>query len=235
MNILAVGAHPDDVEISCAGTLAKYAKRGDRVFVITATSGNIGSSKYPPDVIGEIRKKEASNSASIIGAEYICLDYDDEMLFEDRQVRLKFIDAFRHCRPDVVFAHYPDDYNPDHILSGKIANDILVMLPIANIKTENPPVEKIPVLFYMETALGIGFMPQEYVDITDTIDIKKQMLLKHESQVAWMKDNYGDAIDIRDYIEIQNRYRGLQCGTRYAEGFIPARYAFRMHDRRYLP
>lgn len=235
MNILAVGAHPDDIEVCCAGTLAKYAQCGDKVFIITTTSGNIGSPTLVPEVIGAIRKKEAQKSASIIGAEYICLDYDDEMFFEDRDTRLKFIDAFRYCNPDVVFAHHTDDYNPDHILSGKVANDILVMLPIPNIKTKNPPVSRIPVLFYMETVLGLGFVPEQYVDITDVMDIKKEMLRQHESQVVWMKANYGDNVDITEQIEIQNRYRGMQIGVRYAEGFIPARYAYRMHDKEYLP
>ena len=92
MNILAVGAHPDDVETMCAGTLAKYAAQGHKVFIATATNGNIGSARHTMEQIGRIRKQEAANSAAIIGAEYICLDYDDEMFFEiDRETRLKFI------------------------------------------------------------------------------------------------------------------------------------------------
>ena len=76
MNILAVGAHPDDVETMCAGTLAKYAAQGHKVFIATATNGNIGSAHHTMEEIGRIRKQEAANSAAIIGAEYICLDYD---------------------------------------------------------------------------------------------------------------------------------------------------------------
>jgi len=84
MNILAVGAHPDDVEINCAGTLAKFASMGHKVFICTATSGNIGSATLPKDEIGALRKKEAAKSAAIIGAEYMCLDYDDELFYEDQ-------------------------------------------------------------------------------------------------------------------------------------------------------
>ena len=82
MNILAIGAHPDDIETMCAGTLAKYAAQGHKVYMATATSGNIGSATHTMEEIAEIRKKEAAASAAIIGAEYICLDYDDEMFYE---------------------------------------------------------------------------------------------------------------------------------------------------------
>ena len=77
MNILAIGAHPDDVELNCAGTLAKYAALGHKVFIATATSGNIGSATLPKEEIAAVRKAEAAKSAAIIGAEYLCLDYDD--------------------------------------------------------------------------------------------------------------------------------------------------------------
>lgn len=84
MNILAIGAHPDDIETSCGGTLAKYAKIDHKVFTATATNGNVGSATLPMDEIAKIRKEEARRAAEIIGAEYICLDYDDEMFFEDK-------------------------------------------------------------------------------------------------------------------------------------------------------
>ena len=95
MNILAIGAHPDDIEVMCAGTLAKYAAQGHKVFLATATNGNIGSAHHTMEEIGRIRKAEAAKSAAIIGAEYICLDYDDEMFYEDKSVRLAFINLIQ--------------------------------------------------------------------------------------------------------------------------------------------
>ncbi len=166
MNILAVGAHPDDVETMCAGTLAKYAAQGHKVFIATATNGNIGSAHHTMEEIGRIRKQEAANSAAIIGAEYICLDYDDEMFFEiDRETRLKFINLVRHCKADVIFTHNPHDYNPDHMLTSKIINDIAVMIPIAHLKTEEPPYNVIPSIWYFEPANSMGFVPTDYVDM----------------------------------------------------------------------
>ena len=238
MNILAIGAHPDDVEISCGGTLAKYAKQGHKVFTATATNGNIGSATLPMDEIARIRKEEARRAAAHIGAEYICLDYDDEMFYEDKAARLAFIDLVRYCKADVILTHNPEDYNPDHELTSKIINDIAVMIPIAKIQTKNKPYDKIPIIAYFESANGLGFIPTEYVDITDTIEIKMAMCSEHKSQVQWMQDNYKDTLNGKNFLEqyyTQSRYRGIQCGVEYAEGFRMANDAFRVVPYRVLP
>ena len=143
MNILAIGAHPDDVELCCGGTLAKYAKQGHKVFTATATNGNVGSATLSKEEIAKIRKEEARRAAAHIGAEYICLDYDDEMFFEDKQARINFINLVRYCKADVIITHNPHDYNPDHELTSKIVRDIAVMIPIAKIETKAKPYDKI--------------------------------------------------------------------------------------------
>lgn len=239
MNILAVGAHPDDVEINCAGTLAKYAAQGHKVFICTATNGNIGSATLPKEEIGAIRKAEAAKSASIIGAEYICLDYDDEFLFDGPDVRVKFINMVRYCKPDVIFVNNLKDYNPDHELTGKIITDIQVMYPIAKIETENPPCDIFPVVYYYEPAKGLNFVPTDYVDITDYYETKRQMLLCHESQKLWMADNYAGFTDgddaFTDSIRIMSEYRGMQCGVKYAEGFVKANDGYKVRPGSLLP
>lgn len=240
MNILAIGAHPDDIETYCAGTLAKYVSLGHHVVMASATNGNIGSSTLPMKEIGELRKKEAAKSASVIGMEYVCLDYDDEMFYEDKQARINFIDLVRYAKADVILTHNPHDYNPDHELTSKIINDIAVMIPIAKIKTKNPPYDQIPRIFYWETVNGMGFIPTDYVDITDFFETKKKMLGCHESQKQWMADNYkdaygGDTEAFFDGITTIAKYRGIQSGVKYAEAFIRSNDAFRMTCRRELP
>ena len=225
MNILAVGAHPDDIEINCGGTLAKYAALGHKVFMATATNGNIGSATLPMEEIGRIRKQEAANSAAIIGAEYICLDYDDEMFFEDpRKTRLEFINLVRHCKADVILTHPPKDYNPDHELTGKIITDIAVMIPIAKLETEEEPYDVIPSIWYFEPSCCMGFNPTDYVDITDYFETKKKMLGCMESQKAWMAANYASLRDDEekffDTIRIMGEFRGMQAQCKYAEGFV---------------
>ena len=238
MNILAIGAHPDDIETACGGTLAKYAKLGHKVFTATTTNGNIGSATLPMDEIARIRKEEARRAAAIIGAEYLCLDYDDEMLYDDRSVRVNMINLIRYCKPDVILTHSPTDYNPDHELTSKIVNDVAVMIPIAKIETPNKPCDKIPLLAYFQPASGVGFVPTEYVDITDVWEIKKQMCDCHQSQIAWMSANYKETVgdsNFLDDVEIEARYRGIQCGVKYAEGFRMAYNAHRIVPYRVLP
>ena len=240
MNILAIGAHPDDIEESCGGTLAKYVKQGHKVFTATATNGNIGSATLPMDEIARIRKEEARRAAAIIGAEYICLDYDDEMFFEDKAARINFITLVRYCKADVILTHSPHDYNPDHELTSKIINDIAVMIPIAKIETKAKPYDKIPIIAYFETVHGLGFIPTEYVDITEEIEIKKAMCAEHKSQISWMQDNYKDALgngdkNFFDGVITMAKFRGMQCGVEYAEGFRMANDAFRVVPRRILP
>ncbi len=238
MNILAIGAHPDDIETSCGGTLAKYAKMGHKVFTATATNGNVGSATLPMEEIAAIRKEEARRAAAHIGAEYICLDYDDEMFFEDKAARLAFIDLVRYCKADVILTHNPEDYNPDHELTSKIINDIAVMIPIEKIKTKSPAYDKIPIIAYFEPVNGLGFVPTDYVDITDTMEIKMAMCREHKSQISWMQDNYKDTMSDKDFFENYYtiaKYRGIQCGVEYAEGFRMANDAFRVVPFRVLP
>ncbi|MBQ1981660.1 MAG: hypothetical protein II229_00360, partial [Clostridia bacterium] len=139
---------------------------------------------------------------------------------------------------DIILTHNPEDYNPDHELTSKIVNDIAVMIPVAKIQTRNRPYDKIPMIAYFEPVNGLGFVPTEYVDITDTMDIKMAMCREHKSQVTWMQDNYKDTLANKDFLEqyyTVARYRGLQCGVEYAEGFRMANDAFRVAPFRVLP
>ena len=82
----------------------------------------------------------------------------------------------------MIFTHNPHDYNPDHMLTSKIINDIAVMIPIAHLKTEELPYNVIPSIWYFEPANSMGFVPTDYVDITDYFDTKMKMLSCMESQ-----------------------------------------------------
>jgi LmbE family N-acetylglucosaminyl deacetylase len=223
MNVLAICAHPDDAEIFCGGTLAKYAARGDHINIAVATNGEVGSTIHSKEEIARIRKAEAQEAADVIGAELIWMGFRDEFLFDTEETRLAFIDAMRKAKADVVLTHYPPDlYNPDHTITGRIANDVAIMTTVPNIKTEHPPIAKIPVVYFMDSVAGVGFQPDEYVDITETFNLKQQMLGKHKSQLGdWLSAQYGP--NSLDMIEVMSRFRGIQTGVKYAEGFIRAK------------
>ena len=124
------------------------------------------------------------------------------------------------------------------INQSKIINDIAVMIPVAKIQTPSKPYDKIPLIAYFEPVNGLGFIPQEYVDITEFIDIKRAMCHEHQSQISWMQDNYKDAVgdgDFFDQMETTAKFRGFQCGVKYAEAFTIARDAYRVVPYRFLP
>lgn len=217
MRVLAVGAHPDDLEILCAGTLAKYRKLGHEVTMAVATNGEVGSMTLPKEEIAAVRKAEAEASAKVIGADFVWMGYPDEFLFSTEETRLAFINLMRRVRPDVVFAHAPCDYHPDHRTSGQMCWDVRVMTTVPNIKTEYPVCATIPEIFYMDTVAGINFQPEQYVDISDCFELKQQMLACHKSQGGWLEAQYG--MTYLDFMEHISRFRGLQCGVRYGECF----------------
>jgi LmbE family N-acetylglucosaminyl deacetylase len=217
MRVLAVGAHPDDLEILCAGTLAKYARRGDHVTMAVATNGEVGSATLGKAEIAEIRRQEAQASATVIGADFIWIGYPDEFLFSTPETRLNFLNVVRRARPDIVLTHAPTDYHPDHRNTGEILWDIRVMTTVPNIETEQPPCEKIPEIYYFDTLAGIDFVPEHYVDVSESFHLKKEMLACHKSQADWLQNQY--QVSYLEFIEYTGRYRGLQCGVRYAECF----------------
>jgi len=233
MNVLFVGAHPDDIETFAGGTAALYAKRGDRLFFCVATNGNVGSSTLGPEKIAAIRRKEAQAGAAILGAELIWLDFDDEFLIDSVETRRKFIEAFRIAAPDVVFCHWPEDYNPDHSISGRIVDDCIHMATIPNITTESGPCRTIPHVYFMDTIAGVNFQPELYVDITEVFDLKVRMVRRHESQDSWMKDIFG--YEMEAFLEIPARFRGLQAGCQMAEAFRPSYRWGRTFREHYLP
>ena len=112
------------------------------------------------------------------------------------------------------------------------------MIPVAKLVTKEKPYDKIPMIAYFESELGLGFVPTEYVDITDTIETKMAMCREHKSQVQWMSDNYKDALSGKDFLDdfyTIARYRGIQCGVQFAEGFQMAHNAYRVAPYRILP
>jgi LmbE family N-acetylglucosaminyl deacetylase len=216
MRVLAVGAHPDDLELLYAGTLAKYVEQGHHVSMAVATNGDAGSMTLPKEEIAAVRKAEAEAAAAVIGADFIWMGYPDGFLFSREDTRLAFLNMMRRAHPDVVITHAPADYHPDHRATGGICWDTRIMTTIPNFKTEYPVCERIPEIFYMDTVAGINFQPEHYVDISASIELKRKMLACHKSQGWWMEAQYGMNFE---FMECVACFRGLQYGARYAECF----------------
>src|SRR6478735_12095214 len=100
--VLAIHAHPDDLEFQCAGTLALLRQAGCHVTIATMTPGDCGSAEHDAEAIAAIRRAEAQASADLIGADYICLEFRDLAIFEDDESRRRVVEALRRARPDLV-------------------------------------------------------------------------------------------------------------------------------------
>jgi len=218
MNILGIGCHPDDLEVSCGGTLAKYAKQGHKVFMCHIANGDMGHMIHKPPELREIRDKEAKKAAEALGAEALTIDVGDIMVEAcDKEFRDKLVEIVRYTKADVVITHNHEDYMRDHEQSSRLAIDATFCCTLQNLVTETPRHALFAPVFYMDTLAGIGFIPTEYVDITDEIEQKLEALSCHESQVKWMLEH--DHIDFLDFVRTCNKYRGLQSNCLYAEGF----------------
>ena len=218
MNVLAMGAHPDDIELLCGGTLALYSKLGNKIYMYHASNGDKGGFDKSNKEIEETRSKEAINSAKVINAVSIGGDFRDGEVIANLENRLLIIDVIRKCDPDIIFTHYPNDYHTDHNNLSKLVFEASYMASIPNLKTKYRAMKKIPRVYYIDTVCGIGFEPKEYVDVSDVIDLKLQMMRQHKSQLEFVKKLSN--VDFIDMLEVSARYRGYQCNVNYAEGFI---------------
>jgi LmbE family N-acetylglucosaminyl deacetylase len=235
MNILAVGAHPDDIEILCAGTLARYAEEGHSVTLAVFTCGDMGDLKTPPSELAMVRKKESEASAIILGARLLWPAITDELVFPNEEQRRIMIDLLRQADPDVIFTHSPIDYHPDHRYVSQLVFDSYFQKGLPHLPGQHQTACRFgqTQVYYMDNVAGISFVPADYVDITSVMETKRRMLDCHQSQVKPMRELANS--DLMDLIEIQARFRGLAAGCKYAEGFTRLEAFQRGLSQRVLP
>jgi len=200
MKILAIGAHPDDIEVGCSGTLAKYAQNGHDIYLLVMTEGHMGGE-------GAIRKKEQTKSAKILKPrELIWGAYKDTLLTPHMNQMVHDIEiVLKKIAPDFIFVHYEDDTHQDHQALAKAT--ISATRYVRN------------VLFY-EGPTTQNFSPTIFVDIKETLEMKIAMLLAHHSQVE--KTNI-EGLSITDVVRSTAVFRGIQGRVQFAEAFLPLR------------
>jgi LmbE family N-acetylglucosaminyl deacetylase len=234
VRVLAVGAHPDDLEILCGGTLARFVQEGHEVVMCHATRGDRGSFVHSSEEIASIRGAEARRAAAICGAEYATLGLSDaEINAADRSQQRAVVDLVRDARPDLILTHSQGDYMGDHNEIAKLVFECSFHATLPLYETGKPHHSSVTPIYHIETIMGLGFQPAEFVDITATIETKVAMLEAHESQLTWLRDH--DGVDIVEQMRTTSRFRGQQCGVAYAEGFVPCLTWLRGTTRRLLP
>ena len=240
MRVMAIGAHPDDVEFMCAGTLFLLKRQENFEFqVTTLTAGDCGSVEHPPDEIADIRRGEAREAAGMLDADYSCLEEKDCRIFTGSELLETVVEQMRRFAPHVVFTHYPEDYMVDHEETSRIVRSATFTAPIPNFSTgaDDPAqaMDHIPHLYYWAPMEGKNIFGKQvesgfYVDIGGVIEQKKQMLACHASQREWLLKQHGVDEYINAMVETAHK-TGLLASVPYAEGFTQHRgHAYPAHN-----
>ncbi|WP_432800092.1 PIG-L deacetylase family protein [Poriferisphaera sp. WC338] len=235
-SIVTLMAHPDDAEIHCGGTLAKFSQLGWDVHIVSLTGGQCGTIKHTPDEIMRIRIKEGTNSAKSINATFHCLEQQDGFLLYNKEILQLCINLFRELNPAVVITHYPFDYHTDHITASKLARTASFLSPAPN--SSSIPIKpgmKIPYLYYADAnegkdILGNRVQPSNYVDVSTEVNTVKQMLNHHASQYEWLAEHH--QVNSFDEAAVNHmKSRGGEIGVEAAECFVQHRgHAFPTAD-----
>ena len=225
--ILSIHAHPDDAEILAGGTLARLAGAGHRITIVIMTPGDCGSAEFPAGEVADMRRREATASARMIGADCICAEFRDLAIFNDDASRRRVCEILRRTQPELVLTSSPIDYHCDHEATSILVRDACFGASAPNYSTgaadPAPPLPAIPHLYFMDSVAGADRdgrlqQPDFFIDIAPEFERKKAMLAQHVSQRNWLKKQHG----IEDYLEqmeLWTKSRGAEAGVQYAEGF----------------
>ncbi|MEF3280366.1 MAG: PIG-L family deacetylase [Elusimicrobiota bacterium] len=199
--ILAIGAHPDDIEFGCGGTLLKLSDSGAKIFMYVLTKGDFGGNP-------EIREKEQIKSASIIGANLIWGGFKDTEVFLNRELIENVEKVIKKVSPDLIFVNYYKDTHQDHIA---VSNAVVTAARYIN-----------NFLFY-ETPTSIDFSPTIFNDIGDVFKNKISLLKAHFSQINKTRVKNLSIIESAQSTAI---FRGYQGRMKYCESFMAQRIMF---------
>lgn len=207
MNILAIGPHPDDIEFGCGGTLWRYGRSGNELFLHILTDGRVGGDPA-------IRKQEQERASKILEVKRVFwAGYHDTELEDGRHLIQTIENVVLTVNPDIVLVNSPEDSHQDHRTAAHAT-----IAATRNVKE---------VLFY-ESPTSMNFMPDIFVDITDILDEKVKLLELHASQVE--KTNI-ENLKISEIAKAYATFRGVQGRVRFAEGFRGLRVLRNISDR----
>ena len=225
IDILAIGAHPDDVELGCSGTIAKEIANNKKVGILDLTKGELGTRGS-----AEIREKEANDAAKILNVAFReNLNFKDGFFKNDEEHQLKLIQVIRKYKPDVILCNAIDDRHIDHPRGAKLVIDSCFLSGLKKIATEYNKKEQEPwrplnIYHYIQWK---NLKPDFVVDISNFFEIKIKAVKSFKSQFYNEKEPvHNTPISTKNFldsIEYRARDLGRLTNVDYAEGFISAR------------
>ncbi|GGF70067.1 bacillithiol biosynthesis deacetylase BshB1 [Wenyingzhuangia marina] len=226
LDILAIGAHPDDVELGCGATIAKEVADGKLVGILDLTQGELGTRGTP-----KIRAMEAEAAAGILGVMVReNLGLPDGFLENTKEYQLKIVEIIRKYQPDVVLCNAIDDRHPDHAKASKLASDACFLSGLRAIKTDigygdQEAWRPKSVFHYIQWK---NIEPDFVVDVSDYIDVKENAIKAFKSQFYDPNSNEPESpITSKNFIDsvlYRSRDLGRLTGVEFAEGFTTERY-----------
>lgn len=189
MNIVIIGAHPDDCEAYAGGTAVKWARAGHNVFFVSLTNGDAGHHEMGGGALAQRRRKEAALSAERGGVTSLVLDHHDGELMPTLELRHEVIGIMRKYAAEIVVTHHPFDYHPDHRYTSTVVQDASFMVTVPNCCPGVPALKANPYFFHLMHARpsALTSSPHVAVAIDDVIDVKFDMLDAMESQMyEWL-------------------------------------------------
>lgn len=189
MNIVCIGAHPDDCECFVGGTAVRWARAGHRVLFVSMTNGDAGHFAMGGGVLAQRRAQEARRSAERGGVHDLVLGFHDGELEPTLEARKEVVRIIRRWEADIVVAHRPNDYHPDHRYASILVQDAAFMVTVPNFCPETPRLERNPVFLFMVDPFTkpSPFRPDIAVAVDEVMDVKLDMLDAMESQVyEWL-------------------------------------------------
>jgi LmbE family N-acetylglucosaminyl deacetylase len=198
MNVVCIGAHPDDAEVFTGGTCVKWVRQGHKVLLVSMTNGDVGHHEMAGGPLAKRRAAEARLSAERAGAMYLVLDYHDGELEPTLPVRKRVVEIIREFRADIVLTHRPNDYHPDHRNTSAVVQDAAFMVTVPHFCPAAPALTRNPVFVYTMDSFTkpTPFHPDVAVDVTDVMDVKWSMLDAMESQMyewlPWLEGTLGE-------------------------------------------
>ena len=221
LDILAFGAHPDDIELSCGGTLITHIKKGYKAGVVDLTKGELGTRGTP-----ETRMEEAAISARIMGLSVReNLGFRDGWFAIDEAHQLEIIRMIRKYQPDIVLANATYDRHPDHGRGAKLVEEAFFKAGLRMIHTEDVGIAQNPwrpkrLLHYIQS---VSLTPDIYVDITDSQQLKMESIQAYKTQFYNPNEDgpetYISSKNFMDMLIARGREYGQRINVEYAEGF----------------
>lgn len=201
LQILAIGAHPDDCEFGAGGVAAKWAGAGHEVRFLSVTNGDAGHGEMGGGPLARRRREEAEAAAGTLGIEYEVMDNHDGELEPTLDNRKALVRRIRRADPDLVLTHRPNDYHPDHRYTSILVQDSAYMVTVPNVCPDVPALSSDPVVAYLHDGFEkpYPFEADVAVAIDGVLDEKVEMLHRHASQVyEWLPANRGEADEVPD-------------------------------------